>query len=75
MDDAAVPVENALLFANALRQQDVPFELHIYNKGIHGLAFCDEITANIERPEQINPHAATWFKLAVEWLRDVLKIA
>lgn len=36
-DDASVPVENALLFASALRHAKVPFELHVYEKGKHGL--------------------------------------
>lgn len=35
--DQAVPVENALLFASALRAAGVPFELHIYENGKHGL--------------------------------------
>lgn len=35
--DQAVPVENALLFASALRRAGVPFELHIYEQGRHGL--------------------------------------
>jgi acetyl esterase/lipase len=35
--DQAVPVENALLFASALRQAGVPFELHVYESGKHGL--------------------------------------
>jgi len=74
MDDATVPVENALLFANALKEKDIPFELHIYNKGVHGLALCDKTTANMERADHISPHVGTWFNLAVEWLRDILKI-
>jgi len=36
-EDPAVPVENSLLFADALRKAAVPFELHIYQKGAHGL--------------------------------------
>ena len=36
-DDGAVPVENSLLFAAALRRNGVPFELHIYPAGRHGL--------------------------------------
>ncbi len=36
-DDAAVPVENSMLFATALRAQQVPFELHVYAQGRHGL--------------------------------------
>jgi acetyl esterase/lipase len=34
--DQAVPVENSLLFAEALRRNHVPFSLHIYEKGGHG---------------------------------------
>jgi acetyl esterase/lipase len=37
MDDASVPVENSLLFAAALRRNGVPFSLHIYETGAHGL--------------------------------------
>jgi acetyl esterase/lipase len=36
-EDKAVPVENSLQFAEALRKADVPFDLHIYEKGPHGL--------------------------------------
>lgn len=36
-EDDAVPVENSLLFASALREKNVPFQLHIYQKGRHGL--------------------------------------
>lgn len=36
-DDAVVPVQNGLLFATALADQDVPFELHVYPHGSHGL--------------------------------------
>ena len=37
-EDKAVPVENSLQFAAALRKAGVPFDLHIYEKGAHGLA-------------------------------------
>jgi len=36
-EDPSVPLENSLAFAAALRQHAVPFELHIYAKGGHGL--------------------------------------
>ncbi len=36
-EDRGVPVENSLMFASALRKHGVPFELHIYAKGGHGL--------------------------------------
>lgn len=36
-EDKAVKVENSLDFALALRQAGVPFDLHIYQKGGHGM--------------------------------------
>jgi acetyl esterase/lipase len=36
-EDPAVPAENALRFAGALRQAGVPFDLHIYERGQHGI--------------------------------------
>jgi acetyl esterase/lipase len=36
-EDNVVPVENSLLFAEALRKAGVPFDLHICQKGPHGL--------------------------------------
>lgn len=70
-DDEAVPVENSLLLASALRKAEVPFELHIYPTGVHGLSLCNDLTSR--KPEQNNPHAATWFKLCDQWLRMTFK--
>lgn len=36
-DDEAVKVENSLAFATALRSHGVPFALHVYPSGPHGL--------------------------------------
>ena len=36
-EDNAVKVENSLEFASALRKAGVPFDLHIYQKGGHGM--------------------------------------
>ncbi|HIS26811.1 MAG TPA: alpha/beta hydrolase, partial [Candidatus Pullilachnospira intestinigallinarum] len=38
-----------------------------YEKGVHGLALCDELTAN--RPERLAPDNAGWVDLAVRWIR------
>jgi acetyl esterase/lipase len=36
-EDKAVPVENSLQFAEALRKAGVPFAFHLYQKGPHGM--------------------------------------
>lgn len=37
VEDPVVPVENSMLFASALQKNGVPFELHVYPNGRHGL--------------------------------------
>lgn len=64
--DPIVPILNALRFAAACAQHQVPFELHVYGQGEHGLALADSVTAIGDR--LIDPHAATWLPLALHWL-------
>ncbi len=40
--DQPVPVENSYLFANACKEQRVPFELHVFGNGGHGLSLANE---------------------------------
>ncbi|MEM0027404.1 MAG: alpha/beta hydrolase [Ignisphaera sp.] len=65
-DDSIVPVESILTYVKALAENGVPFELHIFDKGVHGLSLANRTTA--KNPEQINPHVAKWVELALNWL-------
>lgn len=40
VEDQPVPLENSLLFAQALRTAGVPFELHLFEKGRHGIGLA-----------------------------------
>lgn len=64
-DDATVPVENTLLFCEALRGHGIPFESHIFQHGKHGLSMCN---AEVNSP---NPACAPWFGLCLSWLGQV----
>ncbi len=66
-EDPSVPVENSLMYAAALRRSCVPFELHVFERGGHGLSTCQEITAL--RPEEIVPQNSAWVSLAVQFIR------
>jgi len=44
-DDEAVPVENSLLFMEALRKHQVEVELHLFPKGRHGVSTATESVA------------------------------
>jgi acetyl esterase/lipase len=57
-DDAAVNVENSMLFAAALRKANVEYELHIFEKGPHGVGLA-----------QNNQTLSIWPMLLESWLR------
>jgi len=59
-DDEAVPVENSLLFAAALRKHGVPFDLHVYASGKHGLGLAEG-----------HDYASGWPKACEDWMRGV----
>jgi acetyl esterase/lipase len=64
--DPIVPAHNALLFAGALAAHNVPYELHIWDSGPHGLALANAVTAS---DASLNaPHAQIWVDLALGWL-------
>lgn len=66
MADEHVPVENSLALIQALRQNGVPCELHLYTEGRHGLGL-----GTVEAVEP-HPHLATWVPLCKRWLGDRL---
>ena len=69
--DESVPVQNSLLFAGALAAAKVPFELHIYPFGPHGLSLATKEVEDPEKNRFADPHVAEWFGTMVKWLRDV----
>ena len=60
-EDNAVPVENSLQFAEALRRAGVPCDLHIYQKGPHGLG----LGTREWNPEKRHP----WTRDCIFWLQ------
>lgn len=70
MEDDCVPVEGALLYAEACRAHNVPFALHIFEHGCHGLSICDG-TVNERLPSAVEQeNVAAWVDLALAWLRS-----
>lgn len=52
-------------------KENIPFELHIYPNGVHGLGLCEESTAMNGKSEHIDNHVATWFNLACQWIKNI----
>ncbi|WP_274648817.1 alpha/beta hydrolase [Paenibacillus humicola] len=57
-NDEKVPVKHNLLFAAALDEQKVPFEMHLFESGKHGLGLAKE-----------HPSIKPWTELCEAWLK------
>ncbi len=59
-EDSAVSVKNSLAFAAALQEKGIPFDLHIYEHGRHGLGLGDKPPFT---------HTLPWTHDLVAWLK------
>jgi acetyl esterase/lipase len=57
--DASVPVENSILFYQALTKARVPAEMYLFEQGAHGMGMRDGLA-----------NASMWPRRAEEWLRS-----
>ena len=60
-DDAAVDVVHSMLYAESCRRAGVPFELHVYEAGRHGLGLARDAAGAAEM--------GRWIDLAADFLR------
>ncbi len=70
--DKTVSVKNSLLYANALAEQAVPFQMHIYPLGKHGLGTADRLT-NVEIKPEMEP-VKDWLPALFKWLQLTLDL-
>ena len=64
-EDNVVPVENSLLYAKALAKYKIPFELHIYPHGGHGLSTSDKHT--VDDVTNIVTYNSQWLECLKKW--------
>lgn len=67
-EDQIVPIAHTLSFIEALNKQGIPFESHIFQKGIHGLSLAKSLTSNGEE-SLVDQDFAQWFAMSVSWLK------
>lgn len=68
--DAIVPVKTALKLGLNLEENGVPYEMHIYQNGPHGLALADQRTDGSAKHAKSSTQVATWTKLYCNWLAE-----
>lgn len=61
-----MPVQHTILMAKALADKKIPFEVHIFEEGPHGLSTAMQASAGAK--SEMNPDAAKWIDLCDAWL-------
>ena len=56
--DTTVPAENSVYYYLALRKSGIPAEMHVFEKGPHGVGLAND-----------DPALSEWSKLLANWLR------
>lgn len=64
--DNLVPVAHTTAMAHALALKKIPFEVHVFEEGDHGLSLATQATAGAK--DQIDANAMKWIALAQCWL-------
>lgn len=57
-EDIVVPAENSVHYFLALRKAGVPAEMHVFEKGPHGVGLAND-----------NPALSPWSVLLATWMR------
>ncbi|MBP5606601.1 MAG: alpha/beta hydrolase [Ruminiclostridium sp.] len=71
-DDDCVSAQNSILMAKACISNKVPVELHIFDKGPHGLSTCDKASGWNE--SYYNENCRQWIDMSVKFLERYMKV-
>lgn len=66
--DESVSVENSFVLAISLQKNNIPYELHIYERGKHGLSLADKTV--FTDVLDISGGVANWFTEAITFLKE-----
>lgn len=69
--DTGVPVWNSLMMAEAMKKHEIPFEMHIYPCGGHGLSLANELTMT-RNGHGTCDYDSTWMDMCETWLKSIL---
>lgn len=68
-DDNCVPIRNSLVLSQKYADLGKEFELHIYQKGPHGLSLGNEVVYGPEQAREIDKTVLGWADLAEAFIR------
>lgn len=73
INDTVTPyVQHIGPYSETLAANHVPFELHEFGSGKHGISLANEYVAD-QNDGQVYPEFAGWFEMALKWLQNYIK--
>ncbi|MDD6432401.1 MAG: alpha/beta hydrolase [Lactobacillaceae bacterium] len=73
VNDGLTPyLDHVNAYTMMLAQHGVPFELHEFGTGNHGIALANKYTGIVNR-DRVDRHMSRWFPLFLEWFAEVIE--
>ena len=75
--DKFVPTTNPLMIAGKLYEMKMPFELHIYQHGEHGMTVCNNLSSYNAEAKKLNeesPNVKMWVPACINWINRIFGI-
>lgn len=67
--DKTVPVMNSILYAQKMDMLKIPYEMHLFGSGDHGLSLGTYVTQAPGNEANLNEYDVKWWELCVNWLK------
>ena len=68
--DSTVPVENTLFLVQSLTTHKIPYELHIFPNGVHGISLANFITKPVNYDACVVKETEIWMSLCKKFLKE-----
>lgn len=67
--DEVVPVMNSIIYAQKMDLLGIPYEMHLFGSGGHGLSMADYTTQKPGNDANLNQYDTEWWNLCLNWLK------
>ena len=64
-----MPIKNTISLISAYKENGVPFEVHIFERGEHGLSLGNISVYNLKYLDEFSKTNSKWYDLFLIWLK------
>lgn len=71
LEDDLIDLQESIDFIKELKENQISFEYHVFEKGAHGLSLGDQIVANTQGKTDSIGNTNRWMELALNWIMSL----